>query len=159
MSCYNCDWDWSVGVCCHNALGLSVLHTPLCIGTTNPSRTGLNPRKGLTPCTAEARTGCIQHLSIHTKKRHDNWNRFAENSLRWPRSSRYLQSWWKSRSMGMFASRFLPIRHFFLRYRKIQFDLENSRSRSWPKSKQTHRNKQTCRHRKQQYTMTKTGLG
>ena len=60
MSCYNCDYDWSVGVCCYNALGLVrtvhqslwakafriwllVLHPPLCIVTRNPSRTGLNP--------------------------------------------------------------------------------------------------------------------
>ena len=60
MSCYNHDQDWSVRVCCPNALGLvrtvrqipraNVLriwllasHAPSCIGTTNPSRTGLNP--------------------------------------------------------------------------------------------------------------------
>ena len=60
MSCYNRDLDRSVGVCCHNALGLvrtvrlipranalgiwlPVSHAPSCIVTTNPSRTGLNP--------------------------------------------------------------------------------------------------------------------
>ena len=59
-SCYNRDQDRSVGVCCHNALGLvrtvrqipranalgiwlPVSHAPSCIVTTNPSRTGLNP--------------------------------------------------------------------------------------------------------------------
>ena len=52
MSCHNRDSDRSVGVCCPNALGLvwtvrqiwlPVSHAPSCIGTTNPSRTGLNP--------------------------------------------------------------------------------------------------------------------
>ena len=60
MSCYIRDLDRSVGVCCPNALGLvrtvrqipraialgiwlPVSHAPSCIGTTNPSRTGLNP--------------------------------------------------------------------------------------------------------------------
>ena len=59
MSCYNLDYDRSVGVCCPNALGLvrtvrqipwanalgiwlPVSHVPSCIGTTNPSRTRLN---------------------------------------------------------------------------------------------------------------------
>ena len=62
MSCYNRDKHRSVGVSCPNALGLvrtvrqiprvnalgiwlPVSHTPSCIGTTNPSRAGLNPLK------------------------------------------------------------------------------------------------------------------
>ena len=60
MSCYNRDQDRSVGVCCHNALGLvrrvrqiprpiglriwlPVSHAPSSIVTTTPSTTGLNP--------------------------------------------------------------------------------------------------------------------
>ena len=60
MSCYNRDLNWSVGVCCHNALGLvqivhqiarpvslriwlPVSHTPSCIGATTRLITSLNP--------------------------------------------------------------------------------------------------------------------
>ena len=60
MSGYNLDWEWSVSSCCHNAFGLvrtvcriprpislgiwlHVSHVPLCIVTTDPSKTSLNP--------------------------------------------------------------------------------------------------------------------